>query len=632
MKKIIPLLYQFLFTMLLLQTGCYKEQHFDFPGPFDEDIKLPDTLPFPFDESRQAGIWLMKDGIPEHDKVLFKGYTDYKAMHDTVSWILEPNGVRLRPHRNFYPLSNADHLGGDPNSYQRNWVVSKYFVPVGTGKSFYMYFKATVGTFSGTAAGLVLGRSWENGREFIFGFDGYSAIAPMFFVDLYERTFSVSPDNGWPTVNEVITPGVPAEFEVVIHENLFYVKVNGVLCFQFKLPHQGMYFFTPTIRPWRNFLTMYDFYIEAPEAYTVDYAFYHTEFDYNRFQHPSLALADNDEVLLFAEGRKDYTTAQERIDQTVKPVGNTDIVLRRSTDGGNTWNDQVQVIAGEGSNETFAYPQVVKAADGTLILHYSKVVSAAGVNGSSYNTSEQRVYQVSSTDNGTTWSSPQDITNVLKPADGGMQHASGHGIVLEQEVNKGRLLMPVNYGTNQVRVAYSDDKGNSWQLGGAISGTNNLRYGSVVELEDGRLMMLLSHTNVNPRSKVVSYSEDGGVTWSSTTGYSEGITTFDYGHMFPSVLTKDANGKLMYVAPTGRETDAQAFNSPAYAHTPVLFTSQDNGASFSSAGNLFTKQTYNTYVTPTGLMDAVVLSNGKLLIATEGGVETPFEGIVVYQK
>src|SRR5690606_985597 len=104
----------------------------------------------------------------------------------------EPDGMRLMRHRNPYPVTVADHVGGRENSYRNNWVVSKYFVPVGKGKSFYMYFKANIGTFGGTAAGISLGTSWENGKEFIFGFDGASNVAPQFFLDFYERTFTVS--------------------------------------------------------------------------------------------------------------------------------------------------------------------------------------------------------------------------------------------------------------------------------------------------------------------------------------------------------------------------------------------------------------------------------------------------------
>src|SRR5690606_20755680 len=64
-------------VMAVLFSGCYKEQHFGFPGPFDEGQQLPDSLPFPFDPNREAGVWLMRNGVPDHGGVLFKGYTDF---------------------------------------------------------------------------------------------------------------------------------------------------------------------------------------------------------------------------------------------------------------------------------------------------------------------------------------------------------------------------------------------------------------------------------------------------------------------------------------------------------------------------------------------------------------------------
>src|SRR3546814_1204863 len=89
----------------------------------------------------------MKDGVPDYGKILFKSYTDYYADHDTTSWSLFLDGMHMIPHRNYYPISIEDHFGGNPNSYKFNWVYSKYFVTVGSGKSFYMYAKIKVGTF-----------------------------------------------------------------------------------------------------------------------------------------------------------------------------------------------------------------------------------------------------------------------------------------------------------------------------------------------------------------------------------------------------------------------------------------------------------------------------------------------------
>lgn len=621
--------------LCLLIAGCYKQQHWDFPGPFEEDTILPDELPFPFDVNKEAGMWLVKEGKPFHDRVLFKGFTDYYAAQgDTLSWVEEPDGVKVIQHRNHYPVNNNDHVGGRENSYRNNWAVSKYFLPVGKGKTLYMYFKATIGTFNGTAAGLVLGTSWENGKEFVFGFDGSSNVAPQFFMDLYERTITVSSAAGWPTVNEVVTPGIPAEFEAVIVDNLFYLKVNGVLCFKFQLPSQQLFYYTPTIRPWRNFMTIHDFYVESSDMYTVDYAFYHKEFGYNLVQRPALSTSNNGDVLLFAEGRGEYQNAYQRVDQHTKAIGNTDVVLRRSVDGGTTWEDNILVVAGEGSSDTYANPQVVKANNGNLILHYSKIAYTRTGNTYAINPSQQVIYQRISTDDGRTWSNEVDITNQLRSSVVNVQHSSGHGVALKQTAYKDRLVMPLNIGTDQVRVAYSTDMGQTWSVSAALTGTSKLRNGSIVELNDGRMMMIMSHENVTPKSKAVSYSADGGATWSAATSLTNGLTTGDFGHMYASVVVKDENAnKLYYVTPLNRGTDARSYGmSPVYANSPTLFSSTDQGQNFTSLGPLFDKVTHNTYVVPVGQMDAVVLPSGQLLIATEGGINTPYEGIVTYKK
>ncbi len=613
-------------------SACYKEEHWGFPGPFEQEVVLPDTLPFPFDKDRQAGVWMVKDGEVFHDKVLFRGFTDYYAGGDTISWIKEANGMRLIPHRNPYPVTVADHVGGRENSYRHNWAVAKSFLPVGKGHRFYMYIKATVGTFSGTAAGLVLGSSWENGKEFLFGFDGNSNVAPKFFLDLYERTFSVNPEDGWPAVNEVITPGMPAEFETIIVDNLFYIKVNGVLCFKMQLPAQQEYYFPAAIRPWRNFMTVHDFYYEASDSHRYNQAFHEQESGYNFIQRPALALGGQGEILLFAEGRGTYQDAHERILQNARPIGDTDIILRRSTDDGNSWSEDIQVVVGQGSAATYANPQVVKSKEGNLILQYSKLDYL--FDGKQYvlDPSSQQIFQIISSDDGKNWSAPKDITAALKQNGEYLEHAAGHGITLNNPKNSGRIVMPVNVGSNKVAVVYSDDQGANWQHSEQVKGSN-LRNGAVVELNDGRLMMLMGHTNVTPANRFVSYSEDGGVNWSDATSYGNGLETGQFGHTFSGALVSGGDGTLFAVTPQNRATDPRSYGmSPVFANSPLYFTSSDQGGSFRHSGALFDKLTYGTYVVPVGQMDALVLPSGKLLIATEGGISTPSEGIVVYIK
>ncbi len=622
--------------LVFTTSSCYKEQHFKFPGPFEDTASKGgiDSLPFPFDENRQAGVWLMKDGAPYYDKILFKGFTDYRPMHDTVSWVQESNAMRLIPHRNYYPLTDADHLGGDPNSFRYNWVSSKYFVPIGAGKSFYMYVKFSVGTFSGTAAGLLLGRSWETGGDFLFGFDGNSNVAPTFFVDLYGKTgISVNPANGWPTVNEVIVPGLPAEWEVVIHDNVFYTKVNGVLCFYFKVPSEALYYFTPAIRPWRNFVAVHDFYIESSDMYTVEYVMHEYEQGYTRIQHPALAKAPNNDLLLFAEGRSNPASAYERVAQHTLPVGNTDIIMKRSEDGGDTWSEQISVVVGDGTDKTYGFPQVITTNSGKMILHYSELSPSLSNNTYTYPPSDQKRMQIVSTDNGRTWSQPVDITSSLQDeASGYLKSTSGHGIELKSADYRDRLVMPIVYGDRIVRVALSDDEGNTWYQSDKVTGANNINSAAVVELSTGQLMLILSHTNTSPQSRYISYSNDGGQTWSAVVPASTvGINTATYGHMYDGVLAKHDN-QIYYVSPVDREKDAQVYNGPTYGVSPTLFVSSNDGSTFQRMGPLFTKIAYRDYFAPVGKMDAVVNSNGKLIIVTEGGVDSPQEGIVIYRQ
>lgn len=628
MKKFKHLLTGLLAGLLL--TGCYKEEHFDFPGPFEIDQRVPDSLPFPFDETRQAGIWLMKEGVPDHGKILFKGYTDYYPAGDTLSWEQYEDGMHMIPHRNYYPITDDDHFGGNPNSFRYNWAYSKYFVPVGPGKSFYMYSKITVGTFSGTAMALVLGRSWETQEGFNFGMDGFSNIAPTFFVDFYGTTVNVNPDQGWPTVNEVIVPGVPAEVEVVIHDGQFYCKINGTLVFSFRLPHGQTYYFTPQIRPWRNFIQVHDFYLESNDMFTVDYAMHQHEQDYNLIQAPALAKTGDNGLLLFAEGRSNPRTAEERVAQNTHPAGDTDIIMRRSSDGGNNWEDQISVIAGEGSAQTYCFPQVLRTSDGKIILHYS-TLSGSTVDGDyEYDPGSQRIYQVVSGDGGNSWSAPADISSGLLDEGGYLRNGPGHGIELSTAAYKGRLLMPLSIGEETVKVALSDDGGMSWRLSEAVEG-DELQYGSVVELEDGRLMMLMSHNNSSPRSKQVAYSSDGGETWSAAKPI-DGMGTGEFGHLYQGVLVKGSDNTIYSLSPTGREKDSETFDGPTWGIAPNLFSSSDGGVSFTGAGPLFKHSTYQGYESPIGFMDAVLMDDGTVVIAGEGGVESPQEGIVIYRE
>lgn len=192
--------------------------------------------------------------------------------------------------------------------------------------------------------------------------------------------------------------------------------------------------------------------------------------------------------------------------------------------------------------------------------------------------------------------------------------------------------MPLSYSNNTVRVAISDNGGQTWSLNNQVTGTT-FKYPSVVELADGRLMMVMGHTAATPKNRRRSYSTNGGQTWSAVNNISStAVNVGDYGHLYAGVAVKGKNGEIILVTPTDREVDADTKNTVPYPTSPVAYKSTDNGDTYTSMGPLHTKTAYFGYKLPYGFMDAVVLDNGSVVIAGEGGIESPTEGIVIYKK
>ena len=132
-----------------------------------------------------------------------------------------------------------------------------------------------------------------------------------------------------------------------------------------------------------------------------------------------------------------------------------------------------------------------------------------------------------STDDGKTWSVPINISEaVVKPAWSWVATGPGVGIQLRRGEYKGRLVIPCDHGVPMEgrrvmfsHVFYSDDHGTTWQLGGRLD--RHTDECQVVELADGTLKMNARnywgvHGGRPERDKmrVISYSRDGGDTWS----------------------------------------------------------------------------------------------------------------------
>ncbi|MHC4404801.1 MAG: sialidase family protein, partial [Planctomycetota bacterium] len=217
---------------------------------------------------------------------------------------------------------------------------------------------------------------------------------------------------------------------------------------------------------------------------------------YHTYRIPGIVLSNKGTLLAFCEGRK-----TSRSDH-----GDLDLVLRRSTDGGKTWGP-MQLVYEEGGTAqiTIGNPcPVVDRTDGTVWLPFSR--------------ENDRVFITKSTDDGKTWAKPTEITeHVKKPNWGWYATGPGHGIQLAS----GRLVIPCDCGDSKgwgdwdkkgrSLIFYSDDHGNTWQLGGVTeAGMNECE---AVELADGSLLLSMRQY-LGPKQRAFAVSTDGGLSWS----------------------------------------------------------------------------------------------------------------------
>jgi hypothetical protein len=347
-----------------------------------------------------------------------------------------------------------------------------------------------------------------------FGFDGGQS-----------RFFTEGEDWGaiqhHALTSDFITPGHSFEFQVNRQGTDLSFFVNGILITTETI-HEGS-LVNVGFRPWRNTMRLYDFSIEqetseppgVSQFFDDDPVFINGTNGYHAYRIPAVTRAGNGDLLTFAEGRVD----------SFSDHGNIDIVMRRSTDNGLTWNP-LSVLVDYGIH-TAGNPGVVVDTQNNnrLVMVYNtsahsetEIVQGEGA---------REVWVMTSDDHGYTWSAPVNITeSVHRPnapevdpdytySEDWRWHAvlPGHAIQLDS----GRLLFGANYkledNLSQAFSFYSDDHGATWEIGGIAGYPGN--ENQIVQLSDGTLMMnARPHSNHNELYRQISYSNDGGETWS----------------------------------------------------------------------------------------------------------------------
>jgi sialidase-1 len=236
-----------------------------------------------------------------------------------------------------------------------------------------------------------------------------------------------------------------------------------------------------------------------------------------RYRIPGIVVTPKGTVLAYSEARKNGSA----------DWGEIEVHLRRSTDGGKTWQEPKH-IAHIG---TRLEGNPHKKTDGgereqTVNNPVAIVDRETGAVEMLYCINYARCFSMRSTDDGVTWSAPVEITASFEPF---RKHydwkviatGPGHGI----QMKSGRLVVPIwlaygkegDHKPSAAATIFSDDHGKTWKAGdlclpneGELGNPNETM---ITELSDGRVMLISRSVSAASR-KIVTTSADGTTGWS----------------------------------------------------------------------------------------------------------------------
>jgi sialidase-1 len=254
---------------------------------------------------------------------------------------------------------------------------------------------------------------------------------------------------------------------------------------------------------------------------------------------PALVITKKGTLLAFCEGR--IGTASDWADM--------DMIMKRSTDGGKTWQPNV-IIAPKVSGQPTSNATPIVDKDGTIHLLYQRDYAKA--------------YYTFSKDDGLTWSAVTDITyafdafkpeydwKVLAPGPGhAIQMASGRLLVAVWMANPVKITPRRAHAPSCIATIYSDDLGKTWKHGAIVADNSpefkNPSETMPVQLKDGRVMLNIRNVTEKHR-RGVSYSPDGISGWTKP--------VFDEGLFEPICMATIIRfgEDLLFINPDSRDT------------------------------------------------------------------------------
>ncbi len=236
--------------------------------------------------------------------------------------------------------------------------------------------------------------------------------------------------------------------------------------------------------------------METMELYRSDEAYF-------RYRIPGMLVTDSGVLLTVCEARK------EQSDWSMM-----DILLRRSTDGGKTFEDPIPLARGTETHPTVNNPVLMQDRKGRIHLLYCEDYAVMG----------GRVLHRISEDDGLTWSDCRDITASTAPTmRNAYAHGPGHGI----RTRNGEMVVPFwripkrydspvrSHGPSEIGTLWSADDGETWNIGAVLRSQDGLMTPNeteIAELEDGRVY-LNTRLGAGLTYRGRAWSQDGHSFW-----------------------------------------------------------------------------------------------------------------------
>jgi sialidase-1 len=308
-------------------------------------------------------------------------------------------------------------------------------------------------------------------------------------------------------------------------------------------------------------------------------------------------------VLAFAEARRN----------NCGDAGDIDLVVKRSSDGGKTWS-ALQMVWNDSSNTCGNPAPIVDAKTGNIILlstwnlgtdHEKDIIKQTSKD-------TRRIFVLSSTDDGNTWSTPNEITKDVKQENWTWYATGpGNGIQVKKGKYKGRLIVACDHIESQSNkyfshAIYSDDHGKTWKLGGTTP-QDKVNESTIAELSNSNLMLNMRNYGIT-RARQVAISKDGGKTFSDI-------------YIDSTLIEPVCQGSIISFS-SGKKTTL-AFSNPANTISRSAMTvriSYDDGKTWQMKKLL--------YAGPSAYSNLTVLPNKNLACLYEAGYEKAYEGIV----